>query len=338
MVEVIGVGDLHLDKLDKVVPDVNLHITRSLRRVFNYALERGIKYIIFYGDIGEKARISYEGHKLLFRLLLHPKYRELEIHIILGNHDFAEDGTHSLEVVQVVTDLFAQSSVKVYTEPEEVSLGGVNFRMLPHPSIDTSKRVINVGHFEVQGAKRDNGRQVEEGFDNDHVCVVGHLHTNHRVRNCFFSGTLYQTNFGEALPKFFHHIRANSAKDYDVSSIRFKPPWELINLEVKKQEDLELLKNPDTFSYYKLFIKDGLDIDVNSILTQYPNVVKHNYFKNKQELELLVQEGWRLDEDLIDQAVTFDENEVVDEMLRGMGLSDAQLKMSRRIRKRISGG
>lgn len=337
MVEVIGIGDLHLDKLNKVVPDVNLHITRSIRRVFNYALDRGIKYIIFYGDVGEKARISYEGLKLLFRLLLHPKYRDLEIHIILGNHDFAEDGTHSLEVVQVVTDLFSDSSVKVYTEPEEVSLGGVNFRMLPHPYIDTSKRVINVGHFEVQGAKRDNGRQVEEGLENDHVCVVGHLHTNHRVRNNFFSGTLYQTNFGEALPKFFHHIRADSAKDYDISSIGFKPPWELINLKVEKAADLEALKDADSFCYYKLFLKDGLDLDLNSVLTQYPNVVKHNYFKNKEELEILVQEGWKLDDDLIEQAVTFDEDKVADELLRSMGLDDGQMKMSRRIRKRISG-
>ena len=331
MVEVIGIGDIHNDKLNKVVPDVNIHISRSIRRVFNYALERGIKHIIFYGDIGERPRLSYEAQKMFYRTLLHPKYRGLNIHIILGNHDFAEDGTHSLEVFQVITDLFCPN-VKVYTEPEEVSLDGVVFRMLPHPYTNTSKRVINVGHFEVQGAKRDNGREIDEGLDTDHVCVVGHLHTNHRVRNTYFSGTLYQTNFGEALPKYFHHIRAESARDIDVRSIGFRPPWYLINLKIESVKDLKQLKDPESNTYYKLFVRDGLDIDINGVLTAYPNVVKHNYFKTKEELKLLVQEGWKLDEDLIEQTVAFDQDKAVDEILKSFGLNEQQLERGRKIR------
>jgi DNA repair exonuclease SbcCD nuclease subunit len=332
--EVIGIGDTHLSKLTKIIPEADKLSIQAVRRVLAYAQRKGIKHIIFYGDIAEKPTLSTSATKLLLKLLFAKKYRELEFSILLGNHDFAEDGSHSLELIETVGDFFSLANVKVYTEPQEVSLDGVIFRLLPYPHTQTSKRVINVGHFEVQGAKRDNGRKVTEGIDNDHVCILGHLHTNHRVRNSYFSGTLYQTNFGETLPKFFHHIRANSVRDYEVSSIKFIPPWKLVNLEIATAKDIKQIKDEEHV-YYKLFIRDGLDLDINQILQTYPNILKHNFFKNKEELELLLQEGWRLDEDLVEQTVEIDQDSVVNDLLISMGLSEDQLKRSKQIRRRL---
>ena len=82
--EYIGIGDLHLDKLDNLIEDVNAKIMKSIRRVLNYALENGVKYVLFYGDICDSTIMSYDAQCAFVETILAKKYRELDIHIIPG--------------------------------------------------------------------------------------------------------------------------------------------------------------------------------------------------------------------------------------------------------------
>lgn len=335
--EAVGIGDTHLDKLDALIPEASTLIAKSIRRVFKYALDRGIKNVLFYGDICERPRLSYDAQCEFYGVILDPRYKDLEIHIILGNHDFAENGTHSLQVLELVARMMGRN-VHVYTQPERVVIDGVAFNFLPYPHTETTKNAINVGHFEVSGSLRDNGRKIEEGLSTKHVTLMGHLHTKHKVRNTFYSGTLYQTNFGEYEEKFFHHIKASSHRieDVEVIDVPFDPPWKLKNLTVTSNKDLKLIV-PDDNVLYKLFIKDGADIDIERVLSKRPNIVKHNVFKSKEDLETLVQQSWELDADTVVGTVNVDDQAMVFEFMKAAGLSTKQMDRGMSILKDIQG-
>jgi DNA repair exonuclease SbcCD nuclease subunit len=334
--EVIGIGDAHLGKLDSLIPDADALITRSWRKVFKYALERGVQNVIFYGDIGERPRLSVESECAVLDTLLRPEYRELHFHFILGNHDFAENGSHCLQFLEVIAKRL-DINITVYTKQTVLRLDGVRFNMLPYPYTDTLKDAVNVGHFEVSGSTRDNGRKIDHGPDGKHFTLMGHLHTPHQVRKTFFSGTLYQTNFGESMPKFFHHVTVESPKDYDVQYIPFKPPWELSNLIVSSAEDLKQVR-AESHHLYKLFVKDGADIDINQVFTQYPNVVRSNSFKSKKDLTTMIEEAWEFDADIIAQDVNIiDEDEVIGGWLKNAGFKDKQIQRGFEIMKNIKG-
>jgi hypothetical protein len=325
--ECIGIGDLHLGKLDNIIPNASELIVNSVAKVFNYALEAGVRTIIFYGDVGDKPRLSYESHIALFGLLAVKKYRDLDLHFILGNHDFAEDGTHSLQVLESACAWARTSNLIVHTKQELIDIDGAPFNFLPYPFTNTRKDKVNVGHFEVSGSMRDNGRSISEGIDTKHRTLMGHLHTKHRVRNTYYSGTLYQTNFGESLPKFFHHVKLPKGaplSELDVECVKFKPPWKLINETITTKNDLQALDH-EPLNLYKLFIKEGLDLDINQVLSDYPNVVRHNVFRNKKDLETLITREWDFDAELTTDTSAFDEIEVIREFMSTAGLRKSQV-------------
>jgi DNA repair exonuclease SbcCD nuclease subunit len=318
--ELIGIGDLHFDKLDKLIPEVNTLIKKSITKCLNYALENGVDNVVFYGDIGEKSRLSYSAQITLNEILFDKKYSGLKFHFILGNHDFDELGVHSLQVLQDIPKSVLPN-VTVYSKPKIITIEDKKVKFLPHPYTNTESDCINIGHFETTGSLRDNGRKIEEGFDTEHVCLLGHLHTNHRVKNCFYSGTLYQTNFGESMPKFFHHVTVNKKK-LDVKNIPFEPYWQLINLEVYKKSDLVIKTDENCF--YKLFIHEGVDLDRNALFVKYPNILRINNFKTTQELKESLSDSWEFDNDGITTDVVFDDTEIVKSFLKQNGLSKTQ--------------
>ncbi len=336
--EFVAYGDLHFDKLDGLIPDVNAKIGKSIERVLDWSLDRGIEHAFQLGDVADKSRMGYESHLALLNVVSRKRYRGMSLHFLMGNHDFAENGVYSLQVLELVSKWLG-SNIEVYTQPKKFNIQGVPFLALPHPFTETSKDRINLIHYEVKGSTMDSGRMFDGGPANKHVCLGGHLHTNHRVRNTHYCGTLFQTNFGESLPKFFHHVTATgpSPKDVEVENIKFEPPWKLLNLTVNSVSDLDQIENdPNTF--YKLFMKDGLDLDINQVLVRHPNVVRHNTFKSKADLEVLTKRDWDFDTDVADAAaVDIDEREVVLEFLTSIGLKKSERRRAVEILERVTG-
>lgn len=338
MVDVVTIGDLHFDKLDALIPGANALTAKCVRRVFKYALANGIQTVVFKGDIGDKPKLSQDAQVALIDVIFDPKYKDLDLHFILGNHDFAEDGSYSLLWLETLA-AHLKSNIHVYSKPTEVDIDGVPFLMLPHPYTDTEKGKVNVIHFEVSGSTRDNGRSIDEGPKNKHFCLAGHLHTPHRVRNTWYSGTLFQTNFGESMPKFFHHVTLDSPTDYEVKRIPFKPPWELNNVIVSSMDDLKDIKH-ESHILYKLFVKDGADIDINHVMQKYVNVVRHNSFKSKKDLQQQIEEAWEFDASLFDADTTvnvIDEEAVIGEQLAAKGLKPKQVLRGFEILRNLKG-
>ncbi len=290
------IGDLHLDKLKKLFEDDAIALQKEeIRKPLEYALTKGIKVVCFAGDIGEHPLLSDDALIALIELIA--EYgKALDIHIILGNHDFAENGVHSLRVLELMQRLgFLKCSI--YTAPKAVKLEGIVHNFLPHPhkklSASAAKEAaVNIGHFETSGSIRDNGSKSKSDYtikDKKSLWLLGHLHTPHTVsNNVFFGGTTYQLNYGESLPKHWldYKVKLVGGKlKYDVEYVENKPEFRLFNLEIGTLSDLKKIKDKKYYRY-KLFVKEGLALpeDVNM---SYPQITSISGYKTKKELAAL---------------------------------------------------
>lgn len=290
--EGIFIGDIHLDKLSKLFPSSHVQLKfNEIEKPLNYALKKGIRDVIFLGDVCENYRLSYDS-MCGFIKFLHKWDGKLKLHFILGNHDFAEDGVHSLQPFIEEQKLGLFKSVRFYTKQTVKDLGiPVNF--CPFPFTEGVDGALNVGHFEVSGSTRDNGRIIKEAHkvSKRHRWVMGHLHTPHDVNKVHYTGTLYQLNFGESLPKYFSHVKARlSGKEVltDIQRIKVDPAFKFFNVQVNSKSDLKVIEKNKLY-LYKLFIHSDYELSEKDLL-KYKNVVDVKGFSSKEELIALKDE------------------------------------------------
>lgn len=296
MLDFVGVGDLHLDgKLRKYLPDLNSLILDEVRRVRTYAKREGVKLLVFYGDMCEYPHMSDEAKRLLLAFLMEDQ--DFMYIFILGNHDKENSETHSMQLFSDMCAFGLLPHVRVIEKPTTMfKKSDTPLRLLPWPSLDTRSDCLNVIHEEVKGAMWDHGRPVGSGHEVKDDCVAGHLHTPHRVGSVHFSGTLYQTSFGEKPKKFFHHVTWRSADEKKViRKIPHQAAFQLINLVVTDYDDLQKIEN-NPMKLYKVFVQADVTLDADTFADK-PNVVKTNSFKTKTELVALMEEEIKLDEE-----------------------------------------
>lgn len=294
--EFVGVGDLHLDgKLRKYLPDLNSRILHEVDKVLVYARRNGVQLVVLYGDICETPTMSKEAGILLLRFLL--KNKDFNFVIDIGNHDTENSEHHSLQLFSEFCTAGLLPHVKIVEKPTTLfKQSGTPLRVLPWPSLDTKAGCLNVIHEAVSGAVWDHGRPVDTKHVVKHWSVAGHIHTAQKVGKTDFCGTLYQTSFGEKANKYFHHVRwADQDSKPEIKRIRHHQSFKLVNLVVESKKDLlSIEEDPDIL--YKVFVKDSVTLDA-STFDKHPNVVKVNSFKSKTELQTLISEEIRLDEE-----------------------------------------
>lgn len=278
----IGIGDLHLtDSLGRgglasYIKDSDAMVARAVSRCLRWASARSIRNVFLYGDLCEGTRMSYEAQLALLSILR----QDFDFHIILGNHDlFAEEPTlgHSLQLINE----FGLPNVKIYTEPTVTKVDGRAVRFLPWPHTDFDSKCLNVAHVDVSGAKTDSGRPVSKGSESKATVVVGHIHTAQVIRNTYYSGTLYQTNFGEAPNKYFHHIEYDGG--WVVNQVPVKPEYRLHTVEVRTRRDLKAIPRSEK-DLVKLILVDGCQLAAED--TAGINVVSTKTANNAKELAL----------------------------------------------------
>lgn len=293
MAEFVGIGDLHfpdaggIGGLAKYLDNPSEFIRQEVEKVLAWATKKGVTNIIFYGDISENPRMSYEGHLALISIFqTHP---DLRFFVILGNHDKlgpnSADG-HSLEVLCRLNF----PNVTFITEETTLTIDKARVHFMPWPCSTFDKKALNVAHIEVKGSKSDSGRvfDSEELTKTSAVACIGHLHTAHKVKNAYYSGTIYQTNFGEGVKKYFHHIRFRSVDDYEIEYIPHKPQYRLYTVIVHSKSDLKSLST-DPNDLIKLVIEDGADIEPSDY-DQRSNIVIVKAYRSKAELESIIVE------------------------------------------------
>ncbi len=303
MAEFVGIGDLHLTDatgsggLSKYVKDADDMVVSEVQKVVDWATNKGIDKVIQYGDVCDGPRMSYSGTIALIGLI--EKNPDTTFYFILGNHDLYGKTTalgHSLELMVL---LCKSPNVKFITKPKTLNVDGVKVRFLPYPHESFDRDALNVFHKEVRGSKNDHGRVNDsDDLPKSHaVIVAGHLHTAHQVRNTFYSGTLLQNNFGESLPKYFHHIEFNSKDDFNIQLIKHKPTHKLHNIVLQTRADLALIPKGDT-NLVKLVIQDGADVSAVDY-GKFTNIAMVKPFKSKEDLQVVLTEDLTEGKELI---------------------------------------
>lgn len=278
----IGIGDLHLTDsrghggLAAHIKDSDAMVARAVSRCLKWAASRSIRNVFLYGDLCEGTRMSYEAQLALLSILR----QDFDFHIILGNHDlFAEDPVlgHSLQLIKE----FQLPNVRIYEEPTTAKIDGRAVRFLPWPNTDFDPKCLNVAHVDVAGAKTDSGRPISKGSESRATAVVGHIHTAQTVRHTHYSGTLYQTNFGESPNKYFHHIEYDGG--WVINKVPVKLEYRLHTVEARTRRDLKAVPRSDT-DLVRLILVDGCQINAED--TAGINVVSTKAVNGAQELAL----------------------------------------------------
>lgn len=292
----LGIGDPHFDgKMIKYMEDLNHRIVHEMDRVMEWGKREGIGLAVIYGDICETPNMSYQAHTLFLDFLMRwsPYYRIL---IPLGNHDKEHSTHHSLQIFSRMCDYGLLPKVKIVEESTTFfRKSSTPLRICPWPFLDTDPDALNVIHEAVAGAHWDHGREVEGAKKMKDRCVSGHIHTAQTIGSTNYSGTLYQTSFGEKPRKYFHHVTWEDGEEPVIKRVRHVPSFRLENAIIESQSDVEALSR-DRNVLYKAFVKSNAVLDEDAF-AELPNVVKFNSFRTRKELEKLIVDEIRLDDE-----------------------------------------
>lgn len=326
------IGDGHLDKnriLDVVGTVANEVMLDHMEGVIKSMVAQGITDIIWLGDVADKSTLSDEAELLLMKKV-HKWTKKVTLHIIPGNHDLEQENVHSLCKLEWLAKSGLIPNLYIYTEYTKKKIQGLTFEFLPYPLKESKskKPTICIGHFGVSGAIGDNGSRLRGGHEHkakdNSVYILGHLHTTQKVGKSYYPGTLYQTSFGEPMPKGYSIFEIN--KNYEVVGDWWKelePPFKFINLEVFEQDDLVIPDNP-MHKVKVFYASDKVDIPSNLML-KYSNIVELIPFKNK--IELAEQK------DLIQrpETIDYDIKSNLPDFLSGRKLTKKQIKRANKL-------
>jgi DNA repair exonuclease SbcCD nuclease subunit len=296
MTSLVLIGDIHLDKLASLFPaeHINLQLN-EVDKAIHAALKEGHRYFVLLGDLCENIRFSAQAECALISFFC--KWDgKISIDVILGNHDFAENGVHSLMPFMVMKKEKLFKTIMFHEKPfVETKIGEVPINFSPYPYTDSVKNAINLGHFEVSGSTRDNGTKIKKAHDigEKDIWGMGHLHTPHSVGNVHYTGTLYQLNFGESLPKGYSILEARLSSGkikHKFTRVRTNPKFKLINLIVESKSDLKKINN-SPYDKYRLISKSSIELP-EDILDKFPNVVKTEGFSSKEELKSILEDSF----------------------------------------------
>lgn len=328
-VELVAIGDLHFDKsslyhcFDNPI-DLQL---KAIEKPLSDARKLGVNHVLFLGDVSHYEGSLSEYARVGFLRLLHKYQKYFRIYVILGNHDYAEKGQHSLLTFLEIDRLSMLPNVRFFAEPEIVDIDGIPFHFLPFPHkkpID-GKPGICVAHFEVKGALRDNGSRINSSEDGEfgNPYIMGHLHTYQKVRHFIYPGTLFQTTFGESLPKGYARLLADKTKSgYRLRHkfVEVDPVFKLVNLTINDVRDLKQVVN-DGNTRYKLFVHEDVHVPPDFLL-KHPEIVNRLGFSTQSELEELELEEFVVD----DQSEHLSHSKLLPKFLSKKGLTKRQIR------------
>lgn len=284
MLHALVTSDWHFDGLINHFPDDHAKMVGAeVRKVYDYAVKSGIKYVIVPGDISDSYKMTAESCRELLSIWAH--YDGLITTIYMkGNHDFGDNKMSSMDLFESFAEFSMLKTVKIVSSKTTMKLGGVllNFCPFPFRSPDSqSKPCINFIHANVSGAVGDNGRPLKVREDVElaegSFTFGGHIHKHQylKSRRVVLVGNLYQKNFGESGPKGFVEFRAK----YKDGKLKVKwdyiesfPNFVLETVIITKQKQFADLK-ADKRVRYRLFIDKDVIVPKN-LRKDIPNIDK----------------------------------------------------------------
>ena len=283
MLKIVHTSDWHLGATHGVLARPLAPLIAEIRKPFEHARSFGYRHVVVAGDISDTSQLPPDCLK--FMLWLFRKYDGvLDIHLLMGNHDFDTDKTTSMDVLKEASLAF--ETIHVYDTPTQVKLDGVWVNFLPHPHeerLDPPEDLacLNVAHFSPVGSLNDNGTPVKRGVllrDDGDFWLMGHVHTQQYGSNWLMCGSPWQVRFGENDDKGFCTYDVSYDANGDVAvQDSFVPTHPKLRRETVTIDDPAQFEelSEDPLVLYDLRIADDVVVP-HQQLARMPNVLKRS--------------------------------------------------------------
>jgi DNA repair exonuclease SbcCD nuclease subunit len=274
------ISDTHIGaRLDSLIFDD--YFLRFFREIFFPTLKRlGITKVFHLGDVFDRRKyINFNILNRFRRNILHPlEDMGIEIVAISGNHDIFFRNTNEVNALQEI--LGGWDNIKIYIEPTEIVVDGINILLVPWITqnnlekissyLDNTKSSIIMGHFEVNGFQMFRDVECIEGldrsiFDRFDMVLTGHFHHKNSIDNIHYVGSPYEMTFSDMNdPKGFHIF------DSETLELEFiENPFRMfhkIYYDDRGKKSEEILNSIDSQQYVNTYLKVIVNYKTNPII------------------------------------------------------------------------
>lgn len=302
---ICAIGDLHIDALDKYIPEAHTKILSTLDRVVTREKENGSSHLIQLGDSFDSP--FPEQHHVIAYLKVLRKHSDMYTYILMGNHDYADVNSNSLKYIKFLCKTGFVNG-EVVTKPKVVKIHDEKYFLCPHPYIDDQPKNVrySFGHYGYEGAKSDTGYTLHSGNAPRGRWVLGDYHTPQKGKNYIYAGSLTQVKWHEDKEKTYLRI------DESINQIIVKPDIVLDRATIDSVDDLKSLNRDH---YWSVNITRNAKLPPDWA-TKYPHVVRHHTEKQTSKRAKI----------LMQQIVTDDPLAGLADYLRNEGLSDKEIR------------
>jgi len=254
--------------------------------------KRNIKTIFHLGDIVDRRK--YINFVTLRSLRTHfieqAEKRNIDVHIIVGNHDIPYRNTNEVNAIREVFSRY--KNVHLYSEPQEIDADGCKILLMPwinntnykdcFDAIKATKSQVMFGHLEIKGFEMYRGMPSHEGlesilFEKFDIVASGHFHKKSHRGNIHYLGTPYQMMWNDYDESKGFHIFDTETREFEFiinPFSMFHKVWyndENKEMEEVVKKDFSYLKN----TYVKAVIQNKtnpywFDIWINKIYEAEP--------------------------------------------------------------------
>ena len=230
---------------------------------FDYLDEKKIKHVIHLGDIYDRRKyVNFMSAKRLREDFFEPlAERDIETHIIVGNHDMYYKDTHEVNALEEVVR-GRYSNVSIYSVPTVINIDGLDIQLMPWitdsnrevaaKAIKKPRAEILMGHLELQGFTMHKGAISDHGMDRSDFNKFDRVFSGHYHHRSSDGSINYLGNHAEF-----------TWSDYDDPK-----GFHIFDTETKK---LEFVKNP-----YNMFEKIWYN-DADKVITEILDVDFEQY-------------------------------------------------------------
>ena len=239
------------------------------KNIFFPTLEKeGIETVIHLGDVFDNRRaIDFDGLLWTQKVVLEP-LKKYNVHMIVGNHDIFLRNSNKINSPNLLLQQY--SNIKVYSEPTDINIDGLNIFLIPwinieneihvYEQIKKTKAKMAMGHLELNGFMAHKGHVMENAREPDPFLKFdkvfsGHYHTRSDNGKIYYLGNPYEIYFNDV----------NELKGFTIF-------------------DTETLEHEHVNNPYKLHYQLYYDEDTSKAPTDLENKIVRVVVKNKKSV------------------------------------------------------
>lgn len=262
---------------------------------FPYLEEHNIKNVIHLGDVLDRRK--FVNFKTLndFNNKFVKRIKNLNVDIIIGNHDTYYKNTNEINAPQELMDWG-----DVYAEPKVILKGGMKMLYVPWVTPENIEKTtmmleqesadIVLGHLEVKGFEMFNGAFADSGLERKlfrrfEKVLSGHFHRKSDNGTIYYLGTQYEITWSDyRCPKGFHIFDTDTRELTRISNpIRM---FRKIVYNDKKENYLKKDIQEFNNTHIKVIVEEKTDVNQfndfldrlhNDISTYEVNVIEDSY-------------------------------------------------------------